>query len=438
MRTTRSAAPWAAALFAVATLARPTAAQELDEIARGDLGDGRAGLVAALLHEGELDFIQAWGAASTETGEEMGPGHLFAFPNFTEVLMAVTVRALADAGQIDAHAPIGGYLPGLAEGLGEITLDQLLTHTAGLDDAELPPGMSMDRALSQLDERSLLATPGSFYSRSRYSYPLAAKVLERAGGMPLTDLLTLAVIQPLGMLRTTFDVEAARERGLAQGYRLGTNRDWVPTGAPTTMAGLPVVFTSAPDLLQFAAAWMGGGIRGAHPVPETFPGADVTGGDRFRDGVWVDRYRGADRVYLQSVEVGYGVTWQLYPETMSSMVAWSPAAVPAGSSDFLADRLADAMGLLPIDEVDNRPSPALPAPDWAGTYRNGEFMVVLENDNYQLVYFDGERRLPIQPATAGMYVAESGGRARFFLRLMEVDGAKVVFMNGKAFVREEG
>ena len=89
-----------------------------------------------LYHGGRIQFLEAWGNPDLEAVEPLSTDALFAFPAFTEVLVAAAARALSAARVLDVRTPLARYIPELPQGLGRVTLDQLLSHTAGLDDRE--------------------------------------------------------------------------------------------------------------------------------------------------------------------------------------------------------------------------------------------------------------------------------------------------------------
>ncbi len=414
--------------------ARTLRAQSLEDLVDLEFNGQTSAVVVGLLHEGELDFLQAWGTVALDSDVEARPQDLVPYPAFTEVLLAVTIEALHDLGRLDADAPVGRYLPELADPLDQITLHQLLTNTAGLDDAALLPDQTWEEALDRLPPEAAMLPPGLAFSESRYSYPLAARVLERAAGLPLAEIVTRAVLEPLGMVRSTFDLDEAASMGLVTGYALDSIGVY-EVDPPVEVGGLPVIFTSATDLLQFGAAWMQGGIRGSSPLPEGPPPSGMPAGMGFKDGAWINDFRGMPRVSAGPGAEGWGLTFRVYPESTTALVIWVNGGGSPILPNFTEGLLAENLELEDEQAPEVSPPPPLAASDWAGTYLNGEYKLVLEATGDRLFFVDGEERMPIaaDDETGGYSARAREGRVQ--LRFVQVPGYRLVYLERKAFVR---
>ena len=412
----------------------PDAVPSLDEVAIADLTAWSTGLVAGVVVQGELDFLQAWGTPSQESTDSMSTTALLAFPGMSEIILAVTVRALGAAEMLDPDLPLERLVPDVTGRLGQVTLSQLLSHTAGLDNAVLPPETTWAEALDALDDDAFVAEPGEVFSVSRYSYPLAARVLERLVGMPFTEIADQAVLTPLAMSRSTFDLETARERGLVPGYRYDAAGP-VEVDPTETTGGLPVLFTSTPDVLQLLSAWMAGGIRGSSPLgtaPADVPRMDPT--RHFGDGITEDVEALVPQASQARDGLGFGTSIQLYPEHETGLFVWANGPVPRGTSVWIHRLVAEAVG----DVEMSMASQGIPVrrsvdpnilPDglddlaeWQGVYRNGSSLIGLRFTDGQLSFFDGQRDLPLQgvgPATFAYRGAEGRGDSLQLLRLGE-------------------
>lgn len=444
------AAALLASVFAVAT---PGAAQDdvptmsLDVMVETDLRAAATGLVAGVVVNGELDFLDAWGTPSVESADSLEATAMMAFPGLTEVLVAVTVRALAGGDLIDPAAPLSSYLADATDRMGRVTLDQLLAHTAGLDDAPLPPGKDWPTALAELNDDAFVAEPGTVYSASRYSYPLAARILERMLGMPFSDIATQAVLTPLGMGRSSFDPDTARARGLVTGY-VNTETGPQAVEAAATWEGLPVLYTAAPDVLQLLSAWMAGGIRGSSPIgmaPPAVPRLDPS--RHFGDGVVQDVAALVPQAWVNSQGAGFGTAIHMYPDSETALFVWSNGGIPRNTLFWIRRLLAEAVGDVETSmasqgvrvtrstDPESRPDGLDDLSEWQGLYRNGAAQLGLRFANDQLWFYDGVRDLPLQgigPATFA-YRGEGGGPP---LQLVRVGDQRMVLYGAQAFAWE--
>jgi CubicO group peptidase (beta-lactamase class C family) len=395
-------------------------ASSLEAVVAADLQGMSTAVVAGVVSQGELDFLEAWGTLSAESDDSVGVLTPMAFPAMTEILLAMTVRAFGAAGALDPQAPLSVLLPERGGMLGRVTLEQLLSHTSGLDNAVLAPGEGWDEALAGLDDSAFIAEPGTIFSLSRYSFPLAAQVLERVVGMPFADIATAAVLTPLGMAGSTFDVATAAAAGLAVGYEVG------PSGpgrvAPASVVdGMPVLYTTAPDVLQLLSAWMTEGIRGSSPVgsaPPDVPRLDVA--RHFGDGVMQDVAALVPQAWVNRVGAGFGTAIHMYPDQETALFIWGNGDVPRGTLNWIRQLVAEAVGDVETSmasqgvRVTRTLDPGL-QPDglddlseWAGLYRNGSAYIGLRLVGGQLFYFDGRQDLPLAGIGPATFAARGG------------------------------
>lgn len=420
-------------------------ADDLDTTVRADLeGTVGTGLIAGVVVGGELDFLQSWGLAS-EGGDSLQVNATFAFPGLTEVLVAMTTRALGAGGMLDPAAPLATVVPEVSERLGEVTLDQLLTHTSGLVDDVIPADADIEAHLLALDDDDFVAAPGEVYSASRYSYPLAVLVLERLLNMSFPDIATQAVLTPLGMVSSTFDPAVAQQQNLATGYTTTQAAGRTVVEPEATLQGLPVLYTTTPDVLQLAAAWMSGGIRGSDPL--------VAGGEeaarldpsrRLGDGVIVDVEALTPQAWLTRFAAGFGTTIHMYPASEAALFVMSNGPLPRNSVVWIRQRIAEAVGDVETSmasegvpvyrstEPTRMPTGLSDLDEWHGLYRNGPIQMGLRHVDGQLWYFDGRTDLPLRgvgPATFA-YVSQD---AAVPMQLVEADGERLILFAGKAY-----
>jgi CubicO group peptidase (beta-lactamase class C family) len=119
-------------------------------------------------------------------------------------LMAVAVAQLVEAGQLDYQAPVATWWPEFAaNGKGAITLDQVMSHRAGLNGFDVPttPDDLYDWELtaSRLARQAPLWTPGSTASYHAMTYGLlAGEIVRRVSGLMPREYLRQRIAAPLG------------------------------------------------------------------------------------------------------------------------------------------------------------------------------------------------------------------------------------------------
>lgn len=169
--------------------------------------DGRLpGVVAAVLRDGERRW---WGARSMVDGHAPDPDTQFRIGSITKTFVAVLVMRLRDEGQLELSDPIGRHLPSLGPAVGEVTIRQLLSHTAGLTNE--PPGPWWERTdgalrpelADLLQHPPLRHEPGRVFHYSNVGYALLGALVEEVRGDDWYTVLHREVLRPLGMRRTT-------------------------------------------------------------------------------------------------------------------------------------------------------------------------------------------------------------------------------------------
>ena len=90
-----------------------------------------------VLKNGEVVYHRAAGFADREAGRLMRQDTIFRFASLSKPIVSLALLRLAEDGRLNLDDPVTKYLPEftpqLADGTTpEITLRQILTHTAGL------------------------------------------------------------------------------------------------------------------------------------------------------------------------------------------------------------------------------------------------------------------------------------------------------------------
>ena len=92
------------------------------------------GAAVAVVSGDQVIFSHGYGVASVETGAPLTPDMLFRLGSTTKMFTASAVVGLALEGKIDLNAPVSRYISGLDPAIGQLTANQLLSHTSGLHD----------------------------------------------------------------------------------------------------------------------------------------------------------------------------------------------------------------------------------------------------------------------------------------------------------------
>lgn len=183
---------------------------------------GVPGVSITVIKDFEIHWTLAFGKADASSNRPVTTSTLFQAASISKPVMAVATAVLADQGQLDLDGDVATALrswdmPPLAEGVtSPITPRMLLSHTSGLIDGLGFPGYRPSQALP--DTLSILngAPPAKTVairrgfppmSQSRYSgggSVVMQQLLMDVTGRSFPDLMRFRLLQPLGMLLSTY------------------------------------------------------------------------------------------------------------------------------------------------------------------------------------------------------------------------------------------
>ncbi|MER5363814.1 serine hydrolase domain-containing protein [Streptomyces sp. NPDC002722] len=216
--------------------------------------EGRApSLVAAVRRQGQTVWS---GARSCVDGHAPDGDTQFRIGSLTKTFTAVLVLRLRDEGLLDLEDPLEKHLPGT--GVGEVTIHQLLGHSAGLG-AESPapwwertPGTLRPELADVLGEQTRMHSPGHRHHYSNPGYTLLGALVEKVRGASWAEVLRSEILEPLAMHRTGPQPQAPHAGGWAV-------HPWADVMLPEPaedlglMAPAGQLWSTTDDLLRFAA-----------------------------------------------------------------------------------------------------------------------------------------------------------------------------------------
>lgn len=246
---------------------------------------------------GRAIWEEAIGWADRERRIPAAPTTSYALGSLSKSLASVAVLALVQRGVLSLDAPISPWvrLPTAAGVRTQPTLRQLLNASGGVPHGwrdVAPPDVPTSRVAWDrwITENAFLAfQPGVVFEYSNNSFGVAARVAERAAGIPFPEVLRRYLFEPLGMRSShagnVARVIAASARPYSSDGRPFERRALVPE------AGLGL-FASAADLARFGAFVRGDGDgTGDPPLSAAMramlwrPAAGPSG-DFFHFGFW--------------------------------------------------------------------------------------------------------------------------------------------------------
>ncbi|HET9171928.1 MAG TPA: serine hydrolase domain-containing protein [Actinospica sp.] len=230
---------------------------------------GIPGLSVAVWHEGAESFA-AHGVTNLDHPEPVDRNTLYAVGSTSKPFAATALMHLVARGEVELDAPVRRYIPELTlpneEWTAQITVENLLNHTAGLDWRLITDTGDGDDALSEFIVRlsglDQLGAPGGRASYSQLAFSIVARIVEKVTGQTFEQAVQTLVLDPLGLDNTFYALDEVMARKPAFGHNANEDgelvvaRQWKDNRANNGGAG---VASSVADLLRFARFHLGDG-----------------------------------------------------------------------------------------------------------------------------------------------------------------------------------
>jgi CubicO group peptidase (beta-lactamase class C family) len=197
------------------------------------------GVVAAFVKSDGTVEIYAHGMADTETGSPMSAGTVFQVASLSKTVTGYGVLRLVDQELVSLDSPAENYiarfsLPASEWDSSQVTVRRLLSHTAGTSVGGyhgFPPAFelpSIEQSLAGLsstesapyspDPVRIIHEPGTRHRYSGGGFTLLQLLVEEVSRQRFADYMADAVLAPLNMTSSTFDVATLDRSQLAVGH----------------------------------------------------------------------------------------------------------------------------------------------------------------------------------------------------------------------------
>jgi len=230
-----------------------------------DLPAGSSGTLVAAV-DGEMLVCEGWGLADKEAGTEAGCDTVYDVMSMTKQFTAAAVLKLQMMGRLRVSDRISRFVDDVPTDKRAITVQQLLTHTAGLveglgdDYTRTSRGALISQALAS----DLRWPPGTRYLYSNVGYSLLAAIVEVASGEGYEEFLAHHLFEPAGMTSTGYVLPDWESATVAVEYDEGDrpqgrpfDHPWAADGPYWNLRGNGGLLSTARDLFRWSQALEG-------------------------------------------------------------------------------------------------------------------------------------------------------------------------------------
>ncbi len=203
----------------------------ISEISKNYVSQGKVpGIVTMIARKGKLIYFEAFGDRGIDDKRKIKKNDLFRIYSMTKPITALAAMQLYEKGKFQLNDPITKYIPELKnlkrfnlkgeliDNNTEITMHQLLTHTAGFtygfgvgpvekkyEEAKLWESKSSKEFIDKVSSLPLLFEPGTKWHYS-IAVDITGIIIERLSGKTFSEYLNDNIFIPLGMKDTFFEV----------------------------------------------------------------------------------------------------------------------------------------------------------------------------------------------------------------------------------------
>lgn len=218
------------------------------------------GLVWGIVKDGKLVHVRGFGSQRLDMEHQPVTADTgFRIASMSKAFTGYAILKLRDAGKLRLDDPAWKYLPEIKKWGADITVADLLHHTAGFvtddpwgDRQQVMPEAEFTRLLKAGVPRN--SVRGTRYEYSNLGYAMLGRIIHKASGQNFASYVGAHVFKPLGMNATTYENADVPAIHRAIGYRW-ENGQWseepyMKHGSFGSMGGIT---TSANDYAKWVA-----------------------------------------------------------------------------------------------------------------------------------------------------------------------------------------
>ncbi|NHF61258.1 beta-lactamase family protein [Flavobacteriaceae bacterium TP-CH-4] len=270
--------------------------ERYDTFLQKEINEGRLpGAVSYIVRKGEVVHKAAYGYSSLKDKASMREDQILHIMSMTKPIVTVGFMMLYEEGHFFLTDPVSKYLPqfkdlrvatDVTKGLDqttepankEITIHQILTHTAGfshglggneLDNAiakalYYEPQENIEDRVNTLVTLPMIGQPGEqwYYSASP---DVLSLLIEHFSGISTAEFLQQRIFGPLGMNDTGYNIDKKDQarwgpvHNINEEGKMVVSEDQLPIEGNTVFGGTHGLFSTAADYMLFCRMLLNGG-----------------------------------------------------------------------------------------------------------------------------------------------------------------------------------
>jgi CubicO group peptidase (beta-lactamase class C family) len=299
-------------------------AESVSQYVRSEMQRQRIpGLALLVSRGGKIVQAEGFGLANVELQVPVKPETIFQSRSVGKQFTATAVMMLVEEGKVGLDDPLTKYFADAPASWKEVTVRELLSHTAGFGDYpekfDFRKDWTEDEELKMVEGIPLAFAPGTKWEYSNLGYLTLGVLIHRVTGEFYGDFLQQKIFHPLGMETARIISEADIIPNRAAGYQLVKgelkNQEWVAPTINTTADGS--LYFSILDLAKWDAALYTEKLLKRSSLEQMWSPAKLKDGQPNKDGYgfgWETGRRHGHRV------ISHGGAWQGFETSIARFV----------------------------------------------------------------------------------------------------------------------
>jgi CubicO group peptidase (beta-lactamase class C family) len=227
------------------------------------------GLSVVVVQDGKVLLAKGYGVRELGKSDPVDASTLFGAMSTTKAMTVACLAMLVDEGKVRWDDKVVKYLPDFRIAdpylTNEMRVRDLLTHSAGLGNADFLWAWTPDISNAEVLRRMQYATP-AYSMRSSFIYQnimylVAGEVIEKASGIPWEQFVTERLFRPLGMNNTFANLTLSKnytDRS-ASHFDIKGKITVIPEMPADSIAPAGAVWSTADDIAKWVAFNLGDG-----------------------------------------------------------------------------------------------------------------------------------------------------------------------------------
>ncbi|HSH45584.1 MAG TPA: serine hydrolase domain-containing protein, partial [Longimicrobiales bacterium] len=326
----------------------------VDQIMSAYASEDTPGGVVGVARDGELVFARGYGAANLTHEIPFTAETVTNIGSTSKQFTGFAIARLAQEGRLSLDDDVREHIPELPDFGQTVTLRNLLTHTSGYREFVNALALAGRQVMESdyigrfevLDmiqrQPELQNDPGAEFNYNNSAFSLLTLVVERVTGQDFPEWMRENVFLPLGMEHTVVRAHPMEIiPNSSQGY-MKVESGWRETRDLGASMGAGGIYTTVGDLARWVDNFDEHRVGGPEIYEQMTTRNVLTTGDTtdYGFGLFMDEYRGLERVHHGGADVSHRSMLRYYPELDAAVFALSNNAT--FNSGAIADKVADA------------------------------------------------------------------------------------------------